>query len=311
DLIITDWMMPEMSGVELTRIIKNDPQLSSIPIIMLTAKGGEDNRREAIGFGADGYLGKPFDQNELISLANNLINLKKGEKHIAQLNRDLSDRVLRRFLPPQLVRDIIEGKAVFDTKAKNTMITLLILSICDFRKTLAALGPNYTSSILDEYFSEMSAIAFRHNGVVDRFEDGTVRIIFGAFPPDQPELQSRLAVLCAFDMKSALSGMREKWKKQYDHHFEFKIAIHSGEAIVGNFGSPLRSDYTAIGNAVIITKNIEAVASAGEILISGRARDFLPKGKWESRGRHKFEGFEDEVLLFNLLEMGENEVRAA
>ena len=67
DLILLDWMMPGTSGLELARRIKRDEVTAGIPIIMLTAKGEEDNKVQGLETGADDYITKPFSPRELVA----------------------------------------------------------------------------------------------------------------------------------------------------------------------------------------------------------------------------------------------------
>jgi two-component system phosphate regulon response regulator PhoB len=67
DLVIMDWMLPDVSGLELTRQLKRDPQTREIPIIMLTARVEEDDRVAGLDGGADDYIVKPFSQRELLA----------------------------------------------------------------------------------------------------------------------------------------------------------------------------------------------------------------------------------------------------
>jgi CheY-like chemotaxis protein len=77
DLIISDVMMPEMDGNELTRRVKNDPNTSHLPIILLTAKTQEKDRAESMIIGADDYITKPFKMSDLELRINNIIENRK------------------------------------------------------------------------------------------------------------------------------------------------------------------------------------------------------------------------------------------
>lgn len=67
DLIIADWMMPGLDGLQLTRTLRETPGLDRIPIILLTARGNERDRTRGLDSGADDYVVKPFSVRELIS----------------------------------------------------------------------------------------------------------------------------------------------------------------------------------------------------------------------------------------------------
>ncbi len=67
DLLLLDWMLPGISGVELARRIKKDDSLNNIPIILLTARGAEEDKVRGLEIGADDYVTKPFSPKELIA----------------------------------------------------------------------------------------------------------------------------------------------------------------------------------------------------------------------------------------------------
>jgi signal transduction histidine kinase/ligand-binding sensor domain-containing protein/DNA-binding response OmpR family regulator len=77
DLIVSDIMMPRMDGYEMTRRIKQNDKTSHIPLILLTAKSDKDSKLEGLGLGADDYLIKPFDSEELVVRIKNLIETRR------------------------------------------------------------------------------------------------------------------------------------------------------------------------------------------------------------------------------------------
>ena len=98
DLILTDHMMPRMSGRDLLRAVRSDPELRSLPVLFLTARAGTEARIESLDAGADDYLSKPFDELELLARVGNLIRARAQERELAQLQKEK----IARFLPPTL-----------------------------------------------------------------------------------------------------------------------------------------------------------------------------------------------------------------
>jgi two-component system phosphate regulon response regulator PhoB len=85
-LILLDWMLPEISGLELCKIIRNNPDLKNIPIIMLTAKGQEEDKVIGLSAGADDYVTKPFSVPEL--LARIKTNLRRVSTTTAPIKKE-------------------------------------------------------------------------------------------------------------------------------------------------------------------------------------------------------------------------------
>ena len=92
DILITNWLMPEMSGPELILKIKEDINLKNIPIILLTAKTTEECRSIGLDLGADAFIGKPFDFRELKSIIKNLLKLRTTERNLLKANNELQEK---------------------------------------------------------------------------------------------------------------------------------------------------------------------------------------------------------------------------
>ncbi len=114
DLVITDLMMPKMSGIDLIQRMRQSPPLRTLPVILLTAKGDDDTRREVREAGADDFLAKPFSDLELLAVARNVISLKGRER---ELLKDLARaREIQQGLLPSSLPDVpgIEVAAIYE-----------------------------------------------------------------------------------------------------------------------------------------------------------------------------------------------------
>jgi two-component system phosphate regulon response regulator PhoB len=113
DLVLLDWMLPGLSGLELCRRLRNRPETERLPVIMLTARGEETERVRGLATGADDYIVKPFSVPELLARVKALLRRTKPE-HVATLLRagDIElDRETRRV--NRAGRDIHLGPTEF------------------------------------------------------------------------------------------------------------------------------------------------------------------------------------------------------
>ena len=86
DLVLVDWMLPDTSGLELTRAIKRERETRDLPIIMLTARAAEADKVAGLDGGADDYLTKPFSPRELVARVNALLRRSGGPEAGEALN---------------------------------------------------------------------------------------------------------------------------------------------------------------------------------------------------------------------------------
>ncbi len=302
DLIITDWMMPVMTGPDFIQELHREPKLASIPTILLTAKSDDQSRSMGLKVGASSYLSKPFDKIEVLSIIENLLELKQRERQLVELNQFISQNVLQRFLPPDLVKDLVAGKAIFDDAAKLQSITVIFADLCNFTSNTEQLGPTKMARILNKFLVSMTDIIFEEGGTIDKFIGDAILIFFGAPTRLDPQEQISKAHRCAIRMQRALDQLNKEWIEQEKHSFQMRVGIHHGPAVVGSFGGKRRSDYTAIGQTVNVAARIESQANPGEILVSSEIRDYLKDGSWESAGNFRLKGVAHELTLYRIIQ---------
>lgn len=120
DLIVLDWMLPEVDGLEVCKILRRDSATSAIPIVMLTAKAAEIDRVLGLELGADDYVTKPFSPRELVLRVKKL--LARG-----QVTEQKKDRIQLADLLIDVPRHMVTvgGKAVDLTATEFKLLTLL------------------------------------------------------------------------------------------------------------------------------------------------------------------------------------------
>ncbi len=297
-LIVTDLMMPLVSGLDMIQMIREDESLRGTPIILLTAKVNEDTRIEGVEKGADAYLAKPFNDRELLAEVRNLLALKENERRVAQLNTYLTESVLRRFLPPSMVQKAASGELSLDLRPEPRLITILFSDIVGFTQLANTLRSRRVAEVLNQYLTEMTQAVFDNGGTVDKFVGDAIVAMFGAPEDLTPNEQVRRAIATARQMLQALDRLNQNWEEQGLPRVQFRCGIHQGTAVVGMFGGNLRSDYTAIGPSVNIASRLQEAADPGTILVSAAVADYLHDDEIVKFRPLELKGIDETVLTF-------------
>lgn len=306
DLIVTDLMMPLVSGLDLIRMIRENEELKGTPVILLTAKADEDTRIEGVERGADAYLSKPFNDRELLAEVRNLVALKKNERRVQQLNNYLTESVLRRFLPPAMVKAAAAGDLALDLRPEPRLITILFSDIVGFTQMANTLRSRRVAELLNEYLAAMTKAIFDSGGTVDKFVGDAVMALFGAPEELSPNEQVRRAVAAAKQMLLALKELNKSWIEQgiFGENgvapVRFRCGIHQGTAVVGMFGGVERSDYTAIGPSVNIAARLQEAAEPNTVLISAAVADYVEEDLIVKYKSLQLKGIDETVLTFLL-----------
>ncbi|MEH2205446.1 MAG: response regulator [Nostoc sp.] len=303
-LIVTDLMMPLVSGLEMIQMIRNEETLKGTPIILLTAKVDEETRIEGTEHGADAYLAKPFNDRELLAEVRNLLALKENERRIVELNTYLTESVLKRFLPAVLVQKAATGDLTLDLRPEPRLITVLFSDIVGFTQLANTLRSRRVAELLNEYLEAMTKVVFSNGGTVDKFMGDAILALYGAPEELTPNEQVRRAINTARAMHRSLADLNQRWREQgvFDSDkltsVQFRCGIHQGTAVVGMFGSAERADYTAIGPSVNIAARLQAAAVPGTILVSAAVADYLQEGEITKGSPLELKGVDETVLTF-------------
>ncbi len=203
---------------------------------------------------------------------------------------------LDRYLPPQIVERVLLGQGGALEGRRRVTVTIFFSDLKDFTGLADRLDPDVLSTILNEYLSEMSEIAFRHDGTIDKFIGDAVMVFFGAPMTLPAEEQVGRALRMAAEMDRRLGELNLAWSERglLEGGFTCRMGLHTGEATVGSFGSRVRAEYTVIGSAVNLAARLENACAPGRILVSAAAWAHVrtPEG-WKAtpRGSISAKGF--------------------
>jgi adenylate cyclase len=252
DLVLLDIVMPGLDGYEVCRRLRAHPNTSFLPVVMVTASGEQEKRR-AIEAGADDFVTKPFDHDELLARVRSLLRIKRYHDTIAT------------FLSPQ-VAGLVSGD-VAALQSHRAEITLLTCELRDFAAFAEAVEPEELMAVLQDYLAAAGEEIHRSDGTLERFAGSRLTVMFNdPVPcPDAPERAVRLAVA----LRNRVWELAEGWSRQgYDLHPA--VGIAQGHATLGRVGFEGRSDYAAIGSVTILAERLCEAAGPGEILVSRR-----------------------------------------
>jgi class 3 adenylate cyclase len=197
---------------------------------------------------------------------------------IAGMNRELEKRTrflagisskVSRYLSPQIYESIFNGESDAAIHTQRKKLTIFFSDIQDFTGLTLSMQPEEVAALLNDYLTEMSAIALKRGGTVDKFIGDAILVFFGD-PRSWGTAEDALACLkMAADMQRRLAELNVKWRKTgIERPLRVRMGINTGFCNVGNFGSATRMDYTVIGAEVNLAARLQSIAEPGGIVMS-------------------------------------------
>jgi adenylate cyclase len=216
---------------------------------------------------AGNYSGQDLDL--LAALANfAAVAIERARLHERVAEEKRIRGRLERYHSPQVVEEIItDVTATGELKAARTrVVTVLFADLVGFTTWSEKMPAETLASMLTEFFTLASDAVFACGGTIDKFIGDAVMAFFGA-PLEQPDHAAR-AVAAALKIRREVADWNRKRASRGVEPIEVRIALNTGEAIVGEIGSERRVDYTVLGNAVNVAARLEEfVAQPGDIVI--------------------------------------------
>ncbi len=166
-------------------------------------------------------------------------------------------RSFRKYVPAELVKSLLASGKEAVLGGERRRITIFFSDIANFTSIAESLEPEVLSELLAEYLGMMTQEMVRTGATVDKYIGDAIMAFWGA--PHDIHDQAWLACQTALANQSALVQLRGSWGDVGRPLFSARIGIHTGEAVVGNFGSENRLDYTAIGDSVNLASRLEGL----------------------------------------------------
>ncbi len=186
---------------------------------------------------------------------------------VAMVLDDVSEKKrmesVRRYLPPALVDQVRDLDAA--QRPQRRTLSVLFADIRGFSTFSELVDPERLIEVINGYFTEAVQAITYYQGVTDKFMGDAVMALFNTPLNPQEDHQQR-AVRASLMIQQKMKTYHAQLPE--DRRLFFGIGVHTGEAVIGNVGSALRKDYSAIGDAVNMAKRLQEMAKPGQLLIS-------------------------------------------
>src|SRR5436189_5761741 len=220
DLVVSDILMPGMDGYELCRRVRSDPLTALLPIVLVTSLDPQTERINGLEAGADDFLSKPVNWEELFARVRSLLRVKALQDELKDVNAKLAERVrdqvsqlerlsrLKRFFSKPVAEAIVAGGEEL-LEPHRREITAVFLDLRGFTSFTDRADPDEVVALLGEYHATLGRIVEEYGGTLEHFAGDGVMIFFSdPLPVDRP---AERAVRMALALQEAYTPIAKAW----------------------------------------------------------------------------------------------------
>jgi CheY-like chemotaxis protein/class 3 adenylate cyclase len=277
-IVLSDVMMPGINGFEVCQRIKGREKSMLTPVVLITSLEGQQDRIKGIQAGADEFLSKPINREELVARVRSLLRYQQARRQLEQAQKDQLQNMFKRYISPKWVDEILEhpekAEITFVNQQDRQEAVILFADLRGFTAMSELLPPQAVVTLLNEFFTLLTEVGYRYDGTIFNMAGDCLLIGFGVpFYLDDAALR---AIKAAIEMQREFVDLYAAWQKSYAVQVGLGIGINQGELIVGNVGSPTYMSYTVIGDTVNVASRLVDLAKEGEIILSQSVIQAVP-----------------------------------
>lgn len=219
--------------------------------------------------------------------------------HEKVLNAEMKRQEFGRFLSPAIVDKIMSEERAVELGGQRARVSTLFCDIRGFTNTAERIAPADLVQLLNEYFTAMTEIIFQYQGTLDKYVGDEIMAVFGA--PVQIENDALAAVSAAVAIQQLNAELNEVRAREGRHVIQLGIGIDSGEVTAGYFGSPMRMEYTVVGDRVNTASRFCSMAGPGQVIVGAETWSHIAdKVEGSPIGPVRLKGKELEVKAYEI-----------
>lgn len=235
--------------------------------------------------------------------ARSLLRLKLYNQQQLAHVKELSQQVSK-YVAPQVWESIFSGRKQVRLETQRKKLVVFFSDLVGFTAISEQMDAEAFTDLLNTYLTEMSKVALKHGGTIDKFIGDGIMIFFGDPKSQGIKRDATACVAMAIEMQQLMTKLRREWiESGINFSLQARMGISTGYCTVGNFGTDSRMDYTIIGKEVNLASRLENEADPGSILVCKDTYNLIKDTiVCQECGVAQVKGFRDPIQTYQVID---------